>query len=68
MHARVRRGSANTARGARRFIEELFARVRRAGATGEVVLRFDSGSWSNDTIAAFGRLNVRYPMAVRSRR
>ena len=29
--------------------------------------RFDSGYWSNDTIAVLGRLNVRYTMAVRTR-
>lgn len=66
LHARMRKGSANTARGARRFIEELIARVRRAGATGTIVARFDSGFWSGDTIAVLGRLNVRYTMAVRA--
>jgi len=66
LHARMRKGSANTARGARRFIDELVARVRRAGASGEIVMRFDSGFWSNDTIASLGRLDVRYTMAVRT--
>jgi hypothetical protein len=66
LHARMRKGSANTQRGAVRFIDELVARVRRAGATGEIVMRFDSGFWSNDTIASLGRLNVRYTMAVRT--
>ena len=67
LHARMRTGSANTARGTRRFVEELVARVRRAGASGEIVARFDSGYWSNDTIATLGRLDVRYTMAVRTR-
>ena len=66
LHARMRKGSANTARGARRFIDELVARVRRAGAAGEIVMRFDSGFWSNETIASLGRLDVRYTMAVRA--
>ena len=66
LHARLRKGSANTARGARRFVEELIARVRRAGATGEIVVRLDSGFWSGDTIATLGRLDVRYTMAVRA--
>ena len=66
LHARMRKGQANTSRGARRFIEELVARVRRAGATGEIVLRVDSGFWSKDTIATLGRLGVRYTMAVRT--
>jgi len=47
LHARMRKGSANAARGARRFIDEVVARVRRAGATGEIVIRFDSGFWSS---------------------
>jgi hypothetical protein len=66
LHARLRKGSANTARGARRFIEELVARVRRAGASGEIVMRFDSGFWSKETVATLGRLDVRYTMAVRT--
>jgi Transposase DDE domain group 1 len=66
LHARMRKGQANTSRGARRFIEELIARVRRAGATGEITMRFDSGFWSNDTIATLSRLGVRYTMAVRT--
>ena len=65
VHARMRKGSANTQRGARRFIEELVARVRRAGATGELTVRVDSGFWSNETIAVLNRLKVRYTMAVR---
>lgn len=65
-HARMRKGSANTSRGARRFIDEVVARLRRAGATGQIVMRFDSGFWSNDTIATLGRLGVRYTMAVRT--
>jgi len=65
LHARMRKGSANTQRGARRFIDELVARVRRAGATNTLTIRFDSGFWANDTILALNRLNVRYTMAVR---
>jgi hypothetical protein len=66
LHARMRKGSANTARGTRRFVDELAARVRRAGATGEIVMRFDSGFWSNATITVLGRLDIRYTMAVRT--
>ena len=65
LHARMRKGSANTQRGARRFIDELVARTRRAGATETLTIRFDSGFWSGDTILALNRLNVRYTMAVR---
>ena len=64
LHARLRKGSANTQRGTKRFVEELVARLRRAGATGKIVMRFDSGYWSNDTIKVLGRLGVSYTMAV----
>ena len=66
VHARMRKGSANTARGARRFIDEVVARLRRAGAADEIVMRFDSGFWSKDTIATLARHGVRYTMAVRT--
>ena len=65
LHARLRRGGANTARGVVRFVEELVARVRRAGATGELIMRFDSGFWSNRTIATLERLDVGFTMGVR---
>jgi len=65
LHVRMRKGSANTQRGTKRFIEELVARLRRAGATGKLVMRFDSGFWSNATIATLSRLGVGYTMGVR---
>ena len=65
LHVRMRKGSANTQRGTKRFVEELVARLRRAGATGELVMRFDSGFWSNTTIATLSRLGVGYTMGVR---
>ena len=64
LHARMRKGSANTQRGANRFVEELIARVRRAGAAGPLVVRADSGFWSAKTIVTLGRLNVRYSITV----
>lgn len=66
LHARQRKGAANTARGAKRFVEELIPRVRRAGAAGELVVRADSGFWSNKTIATLERLGVGYTIAVGS--
>jgi hypothetical protein len=65
LHVRMRKGQANTQRGAVRFVEELVARVRRAGATGELIVRFDSGFWSHATIATLERLDVGYTMGVR---
>jgi Transposase DDE domain group 1 len=65
LHVRMRRGAANTQRGTKRFIEELVARLRRAGSTGELIMRFDSGFWSNPTIATLERLDIGYTMGVR---
>jgi Transposase DDE domain group 1 len=65
LHARQRAGRANTARGASRFIDELIARVRRAGATGELTLRMDAGFFSAKTIKTLRRHRVRYSITVR---
>jgi len=46
LHARVRKGSAGSARGVVRFVDEFLARLRRAGADGQITLRADSGFWS----------------------
>jgi hypothetical protein len=65
LHARQRTGRANTARGAARFVDELAARVRRAGATGELTIRMDSGFWSAKTIKTCRRHRIRYSITVR---
>jgi Transposase DDE domain group 1 len=65
LHARQRTGRANTARGAARFVEELAARVRRAGAGGELTMRADSGFWSAKTIRACRRHQIHYSITVR---
>ncbi len=51
LHVRLRKGQANTQRGVVRFTEELIARVKRAGATGEKLFRADSGFWNRKLIA-----------------
>jgi Transposase DDE domain group 1 len=65
LHLRMRKGSANTARGAERFINELAGRIRRAGAAGELVLRADSGFWSAKVIHACQRHRIRFSITVR---
>src|SRR6266566_1227726 len=47
LHVRLRKGKANSSRGALRFAEELIARVARAGSSGEKLLRADSAFWNN---------------------
>ena len=62
LHARLRKGSSQ--RGHKRFVEELIARVRRAGATAAVCLRADGGFWSHELIDTLGRLGVGYSITV----
>jgi hypothetical protein len=64
LHARMRKGSAQSQRGAERFVRELVPRVRRLGATGPLLVRADSGFWSNKTIAALEQHGVRYSIGV----
>jgi hypothetical protein len=65
LHARQRTGRANSARGTARFVDELAERVRRAGASGELTMRMDSGFWSAKTIRACRRHGVHYSITVR---
>lgn len=65
LHMRFRKGSANTGRGAERFVRETLGRVRRAGATGPITLRADSGFWSKKVIKACRDHDVRYSITVR---
>lgn len=64
LHARMRKGSASTQRGAERFVRELVPRVRRLGASGPLTVRADSGFWSYKTIEALERHGVRYSIGV----
>jgi Transposase DDE domain group 1 len=64
-HVRMRKGSANTARGAGRFVEELAGRVRRAGASGPLTLRADSGFWSAKVVRACQHHRIRFSVTVR---
>ena len=64
LHCRHRKGSANTGRGSVRFVDELVARVRRAGATGALHLRRDSGFFSEAFIARCRRHGLTYSITV----
>lgn len=65
LHIRLRKGSANTQKGALRFIEELVARVERAGAIGEKLLRADSGFWNAKAFERLEKAGWRYSIGVR---
>ena len=63
--ARMRHGSANTARGAVRFVDELVAIVRRAGATGPATVRADSGFWAWKLIDRLNTHGITWSITVR---
>ena len=65
LHIRARKGSANTSRGALRFVEELIPRVGRAGATGPKLLRADSGFWNKKIMARLEAAGWDYSIGVR---
>jgi len=65
LFARMRRGSANTARGVDRFVDELIANLKRAGATGALTVRADSGFWSWKLIDRLNSHGVSWSITVR---
>src|SRR4051794_26944155 len=65
LHIRARKGQANTARGALRFVEELIPRVARAGASGPKLLRADSGFWNKKIMARLECAGWNYSIGVR---
>ncbi len=65
LHIRNRDGRSNTLRGARRFVDELLARVRRAGHVGKIVIRADSGFENHKLMGALDRQGVQFSIGVR---
>ena len=66
--ARLRKGRANTARGAANFLRETLSRVRYAGATGALTVRADSGFYTRDIVTVCRKLDVRFSITVRQHR
>lgn len=65
LHVRLRKGSAASSRGVVRFVEELLARLARAGAPGEKLLRADSAFWNRKLIALLENAGWSYSISVR---
>ena len=63
--ARLRKGRANTARGAAHFLRETVGRVRYAGATGPLTMRADSGFYTHAIVAVCREKRVRFSITVR---
>lgn len=64
LFSRMRKGSAGSSRGVVRFVDELAAIVRRAGATGPKTVRADSGFWSWELLRALDRHQMRWSITV----
>lgn len=67
LHARLRKGSANTARGIGRFIDELLARVDRAGGGEALIVRADSGFYQHKLLDRLSRAGVGFSVTIHQR-
>jgi hypothetical protein len=65
---RLRKGSANSARGAARLVADAIKTSRSAGAGGLIVLRADSAYYGADVIAAARRHGARFSVTARKDR
>jgi len=68
LHIRNRRGQANTQRGNPRFVDELLARVRRAGVTGTILIRADSGFENKKVFTRLDARGVEFSIGVKLRK
>jgi hypothetical protein len=62
---RLRKGSANSARGAARLIADAITTTRSCGVAGVLVLRADSAYYGAEVIAAAHRAGVHFSVTVR---
>ncbi len=62
---RLRKGSANSARGAARLVADALATTKRCGATGLVIVRADSAYFSHDVVAAARRAGAKVSITAR---
>ncbi len=62
---RLRKGSANSARGAARLVADALKTSRACGASGLLVVRADSAFYGRDVVAAIGRAKARFSITAR---
>ncbi len=62
---RLRKGRANTARGAAQFLRETVSRVRYADAKGQLTVRADSGFYTRAIVALCRKMKVRFSLTIR---
>ncbi len=62
---RLRKGSANSARGAARLVADALKTSRSCGASGLLVVRADSAFYGRDVVAAIARAKARFSITAR---
>jgi hypothetical protein len=62
---RLRKGSTNSARGAGKLLADALATMRRAGATGLMIVRADSAYYGHDIVAVCRRAGARFSITAR---
>ncbi len=65
LHSRLRGGRATSARGAASFLREAIARARGAGASGQLVVRADSGFYEDRVVRTCRAADARFSISVR---
>jgi hypothetical protein len=65
LHTRLREGVANCGRGAASFLAETINRARRAGATGPITVRADSGFYNHKVVKALQQAKASCSITVR---
>ena len=62
---RLRKGRANTARGAAHFLRETVSRVRYAGAKGQLTVRANNGFYTHAIVVLCRKMKVRFSITIR---
>jgi hypothetical protein len=65
LHIRNRKGKANTQRGIARFVDELLARVSRAGHTSPIIIRADSGFENHKLMKVLDARGIAFSIGVK---
>jgi len=63
--ARLRRGAAASAHGAVRLVRDAIATLRRAGVTGQVLVRADSAYYQQSVVAAIVKAGCQFSIGAR---
>jgi hypothetical protein len=65
LHIRNRNGKANTQRGIARFLDELLARVGRAGHTATIIIRADTGFENHKLFKELNARGIEFSIGVK---